>query len=430
MSASRARVASVGLRRGRASAAIVAALAALAGCDGPSCGLVVVDVRSDFAPGVEVGSIGLSVTPGGAVRERAVTGTDDLLRGVRVAELEGVEAGTVRVTATLRARGGAALLSRTAQVEHGCASAIVVSITRSCAGVRCPGAGDPADATECVDRRCVPPRCDDPTCPGSACVFDADCPSTGAECVAPRCVAGSCYDVPRDERCAADEVCRAELGCVPRPPDDAGAPSLDAGSGPPDAGPPPDAGCECTPGTSDVVPCGTCQSRARSCGSTCRWSEGACLDDDGRCSREAPTCVNDHCWGWALRTAAGVECVDMARDYDPEPATLGWFHQTIFGRPGASWRKQNRQVSCPGAAWTDAEGGTIAASGEGDWSFSYGFSDCANTILGSWESRMQIVDVDGTTFLLPDAVPGRFHNSTCSADRASCAAVSSFCPTP
>jgi hypothetical protein len=288
--------------RSRATGALVL-LVALAGA---GCGddiALIVELRTDFRPGLEFDEVTvqrLPRLPGGdaiePIADRAVAAavTDDWIRGHRVAEFGSLSAGSHVVRVRLRA-AGSTLAERLVLIELDASYALVVTITRSCREVSCPPGDDP-DATECVGGQCTSPRCARPgegECP-NGCVADGEC-DDGATCGAGRCEAGVCLLEADDAICdrGAGERCIPDEGCVVvGVPDDAG--SADAGptdggpldGGPPDGGPadagPPDAGCTCTVG------------EARAPGGRCDV-----------CSREV--CQSD-CRSWACELNPGAEC--------------------------------------------------------------------------------------------------------------------------
>ncbi|NOY91584.1 MAG: hypothetical protein GXP55_10315 [Deltaproteobacteria bacterium] len=405
----------------RASCALVLALSA---CSGGSTSLVI-DVRSDFVAGVEAVEVEVVVEtlPGGSVSRRALNVGDDLVRGIRAAEFGPVPAGSHIVRATLKGRSGEELLSRRVAVEARGTTGVVIALTRNCRNVVCPAVGGDATATECQDGLCVPPACGGGSCSMAECSADSECTPPSSLCAEARCVEGVCLTSSRIGACEAGFICVEGSGCVSIAP-------LDAG--PPDAGPP-DAGCTgvCTPGQVESGTCGVCGTQTRVCASDCSWgSYSSCADDDARCPSTAPECVNDYCWGYRAVSQSLLSCLDMGRDYQPGMAIFGTLGEDIFGRPGATWTKENQQTSCPGASYGDAESGTIAAGGTGSFRFTYSASGCDQGVLGRWNSRFRILDTDGSSFLLAGVTDFSIYNSSCTADRASCSAARSFCPPP
>ncbi len=202
---------------------LLAAVCTLGGCD--SRASLVVDLRTDYLAGHEVERVQVVVDDGSPISARPSPGAD-LVRGMRVAELDGIANGVHEVELTLIDPAGGRLASRTtvARVEH--ALALVVLITRDCGDRSCPGSSDASDATECVDARCVPPSCHPgapDTCGAPTCQSEAECVATLA-CAVPSCVSGFCLFSPSDAACAPGERCDPSAGCEPvdPPPSDAG----------------------------------------------------------------------------------------------------------------------------------------------------------------------------------------------------------------
>ncbi len=211
----------------RATPLVVVALM-LAACGSPV--LLAVDVRTDLAPGLEFDEVRTTMD-GAAAPTRAVSFNDPFASGARVSEFEGVSPGRRQVRVELR-RAGAVVLRRNVIVRLQGNLILRVLLTRDCRGVSCPGDGS-AGATECLGSRCVEPECSPETpaaCPTPACASDAEC-GAAAGCVVPMCVEGVCTQTPDSARCAADQVCSPDEGCVARPgvAGDAGVMEIDAG---------------------------------------------------------------------------------------------------------------------------------------------------------------------------------------------------------
>lgn len=246
------------------------AVAALFGCDGGT--QLLVDVRTDYAPGREFTRVEVVLRSGDTDVRSVETITDELedyLAGERVAELEDLAPGAYTLAVTLRSPAGetgAATIPLTLSASRG----ITVVITRDCAGVTCPEAGGSADATECLNARCVEPDCllgDRGACV-ARCASDSEC-AAAAACTRGRCIDGVCLVAPDPSLCAGG-VCDPQEGCVTRV--DAGVP--DAGSEP-DAGP-----CE---SDADCLPNHACA------GGICRRTCG------GLACAEGQVCVASMC---------------------------------------------------------------------------------------------------------------------------------------
>lgn len=191
----------------RTTTSAIALVAALAACD-PSDRLLV-DVRSDLVPGVEVDALRVVVGAAG-VEEREVGSGDDLLGGVRAADLSVSGEVSFRVQAL---RSGRVLLDRPVVAAVRGLHAVTVLLSRDCRGVACPALdGDPS-AIACLGGTCVDSACteDEASCEPE-CAVDADCAASSA-CAIARCVASTCVAAPG--ACGPAERCDLDFGCVP-----------------------------------------------------------------------------------------------------------------------------------------------------------------------------------------------------------------------
>lgn len=194
------------------------------GCDGGA--RLLVDLRTDLVPGVEIDEAVTTVTrPAGVSAQRvSLSRADDLLAGVRIADLDGVS-GEVELRVAVH-RGGAEVLSRPVRVRVTGRRGVTVTLSRDCRGVTCPDGGD-ANAAACLGGRCVAPECTEdarrPECT-EGCGSDPECGAPEG-CVTPRCVDGVCLRERDDGVCAPDEACVPDEGCRPTTPPDGGAPS-------------------------------------------------------------------------------------------------------------------------------------------------------------------------------------------------------------
>jgi hypothetical protein len=164
---------------------------------GEETGEIIVDLRTDYVPGVEFTAVRSEVV--GATVTPVITSafaTDDFIEGELVAELTGVPFGGQQVRVTLIGPSGTPLDERTERVDV--------------AG-RVP-------ATFYIPRR------------DTDCGADSDCVFSAA-CGAGRCVESACLFTPNDGACAPDEYCDPDEGCLVRPdPPDAGPDgAVDAG---------------------------------------------------------------------------------------------------------------------------------------------------------------------------------------------------------
>ncbi len=313
-----------------APAAALAVLAASCTSD-PS---VVVELRSDFLPGVEVSRALTFVSTDGRVvgmGDAALAGSD-LLGGARIAEVGALPRGDYTVTVDLEGPDGRTVFTRRVLLELRDPAVVTVLASRACAGIGCPGPDDPPGATECLAGRCVDPRCQQAaSCGAAECATSDECPAPAATCAQARCTDGACLAVPRAGACASGEVCIAETGCVAlsEPPDagvdDAGA---DAGS---DAGSPAcPGGCsDGNPCTADVCDAGRCEHPP---------VDGAC-DDRNDCTRD------DHCSGGGCSGSA-FSCSP------PDSCTTVWCDGSGCGSSGGC-----------GAGSTCTESGCAACGG-------------------------------------------------------------------
>lgn len=238
-------------------------LVLLVGCEGADP-VLVVQLVSDYAPGLEVASartvVSSDVAGADALREAIedLTTRAALVDATRIAEVAIPAGHRYVVEVTLFDAGGARVASRRVALRFDGNAAVTVVMTRSCRDVTCPSAGD-ATATGCLGGRCVSPECtpEHPeACPAPECVGGGDCPAGAAACVEPVCLSGTCGLRADDARCAEGARCHPEDGCEAAAEPDAGPPD----AGPPDAGPQdaglPDAG----PGVACASVCpGTCE---------------------------------------------------------------------------------------------------------------------------------------------------------------------------
>ena len=171
-----------------------------------------VDLRTDYAPGLEFERVEVDI--GGEWDTAIAMEGEDYLRGVRVADLrlpKGLQEGTVR----LFTPSGVLLSSRRVRVMIEGRFGTTVTIDRNCEDVTCP-MGD-VRATSCLGGRCVNPLCrtgEEETCPDPICNADEDCPST--ECAEGRCEGGVCLLEPNPARCDEGFYC-AGTECRVRP---------------------------------------------------------------------------------------------------------------------------------------------------------------------------------------------------------------------
>ena len=183
----------------------------LAGC-APTTVDLVVDLRTDFVPRVEWTNARVVFDGTDAGAHDAVEA--DYVRGQRLAEILGVEAGRHELGVTLFDAAGAVLIEQRLVVTLGDDTALTVVLGRECADVVC------GENERCLRADCVPAECSElrpDLCGESECALDTEC--TGpVSCAAGTCAAGECLFTPDDAMCAMDERCELGGGCVPTMP--------------------------------------------------------------------------------------------------------------------------------------------------------------------------------------------------------------------
>lgn len=258
------------------------ALLWVAGC-APSAELIL-EIHSDYEPGVEFDAVELSVD-GDARSERAVAlGYSD--GGVRLVP-RSVAHGLHEIRVSLRL-GGRPVASRRLTRMIAQTTVLPVWLIRLCENVRCDA------PLECDGGRCVDPGCvAGESCATGGCDVDTDCAPSEVSCRVARCDRGACLLVPVAGACDPADYCHPMLGCVPRAADgDAGA--ADAGEA--DA-PSPCGSCDDgNPCTDDVCAGASCTHPHN----TASCSDGdACTRDDrcagGSCAGTAYGCTPPPC---------------------------------------------------------------------------------------------------------------------------------------
>jgi len=192
--------------------------------------VVVVDLVTDFEPGVEFTSVRTEILHSGGGGSTAVVAAfgDDYLAGQRVAELDGVSGGSTTTRVFLLDGAGETVIERTIIVAIAGDTGFTVLATRSCLALVCPRATDAPTSSECVGGQCVDERCtveSSEFCGDPGCTADADCAPGPVACARQVCVASACLAEGLDAMCAANEYCDVSAGCTARP-----APPMDAGS--------------------------------------------------------------------------------------------------------------------------------------------------------------------------------------------------------
>jgi len=206
---------------------------------------LLVDVRTDYRPGVEFSRVRVEAGPAdGSDAPRSVEVPVDAseasawLGGRRVTELAEVPTGDIRVVATLLRASGEILGRQQVRIAYaGVTRGITLVISRDCRGATCPPPGGAPAMAACLSGMCVDESCspdDLSACPAPACTSDGECGAGLAACASGVCIAGRCFSTPDDSMCASG-LCDPQLGCSG---DDAGMPDAgDAGdTGTGDAG--------------------------------------------------------------------------------------------------------------------------------------------------------------------------------------------------
>ncbi len=301
------------------------ALTLIGGCNEEL--LLVVDLRTDFQPGLEFSAVRTEVirpadTPGGLETRRSAetpaSASDDFVSGQRVGEFLLSAVGDRIVRTSLLDSSGAVVIARDTRVNITESLGLTVLITRSCRGVMCPGATDDARATQCLGGSCVRPECsvENPAACGNVeCGTDTEC-APSVECVDGRCSGGYCLQVPQPGRCAPSDFCDVARGCVEIPTGVDGG--LDGGVGG-DAGPcvpeaeicnERDDNCDGTVDegfdlTSDVDHCGSCGTVCGGANATPSCVSGVCAL---ACDVGWADCNGDVSDGCEASLASGATC--------------------------------------------------------------------------------------------------------------------------
>ncbi|HHH31390.1 MAG TPA: hypothetical protein ENK57_24000, partial [Polyangiaceae bacterium] len=219
-------------------------IVAAAGCEEPP--LLVVNLRTNYRPGLEFNRVEVALYPGSSaaaldvpsvtVPARPFTREADARASSRVAEVAGLSTGTWIVQARLM-QGTEMIASGLVVTDlHGTSLAVTVRVTRECEGVECPAEGSLSEIA-CLAGRCVDPRCSPESperCGLESCEHDDECaPTSGVECASGICLAGVCAGWLDDDRCADGQLCFPDVGCrdvsMDAGPPDAGAVEMDGG---------------------------------------------------------------------------------------------------------------------------------------------------------------------------------------------------------
>lgn len=184
-------------------------------------GVLVVDLHTDLIPGIEFTGVevalfeDIAALGGSPVRRVDEFALRDTGTRFQVASFSLPDGPWTLRSRLLSPLGAVVLEQRTVVEVTGNTSATVV-MTRSCAGISCPGAADAVSALACLGGRCVDPRCtpESPSfCPAPECQSTTDCAAVAA-CAEQRCDFGVCLPVTIPFTCGSDLWCHPEDGCV------------------------------------------------------------------------------------------------------------------------------------------------------------------------------------------------------------------------
>ena len=335
-----------------------------------------VDLRTDYRPVYRFQSVRVRILEAptdedlrrSAESPASVDG--DYLTGVRVGSFSSLPQGRYLLDVALM-NGGTPIATREIEIDLSSNTTVNAVMTASCAGLTCPGAGDPSFATECVSGRCVAPDCTPETpeaCPPlPPCVADSECPAIG-DCLSGLCIFGDCFQSPDDSACTEGSFCDETGSCEPIPM------MTDMGPGARDLGPPP-------------------------------------LDfgqPDGGPPR--PTI--------AFETPQPGGCIDLGQDYTG--AGEFTYRRTITGPPRGTATQYNDHVSCGDP---EVSGGSFALNASGffqDTFQSAPLPACWDIIYGRWDVTAEVGGVRSA----PTTVT--YYNSDC-PNVNTCAEASTFC---
>ena len=268
----------------------------MGGCAGGSDSGLLVDLRTDYLPGVEFAEVEVGLEGMSALLIHEAAREENYIRGVRVAELSEL-AGQVTLRVRLLAENGARLAENRVLVAAGASTGVTVVITRSCEAVTCPAAGASSEATQCVGGRCVPPDCtpEQPEACAQTCQRDADCPQPSATCALALCRDGTCFQGADLAACGSNAYCHPDFGCTQRLQEECGARC--------DTGRPCEVGIvECTEGPPECVAQGVALA-----GTICRAATDAC-DAQEVCDGESVECPVDRLLDEVECRAADGDC--------------------------------------------------------------------------------------------------------------------------
>ncbi|MBW2464693.1 MAG: hypothetical protein JRH11_23800, partial [Deltaproteobacteria bacterium] len=124
----------------------------LSACGGTDEAELFIDLRTDYAPGVEFTGVRAEIIDTALQRDHVAVRGEDYFTGVRVAEVAGIELGQQRLRLSLLGAGGV-VASRDIRIEYERTLALIVVMTRDCEGVSC-GDGQTCFGGQCTDAAC------------------------------------------------------------------------------------------------------------------------------------------------------------------------------------------------------------------------------------------------------------------------------------
>ncbi len=393
-----------------------------------------VDLRTDMRPGIDFVGIRTEYAESEdaprPTRQTEVLADRDLdyVEGVRIAAFDEVTPGRRMVRVTLLDGSGAVVATRVKLVDLTGALGLTVVITRTCAGITCPGPADPPGYTSCSGGRCEDPGCGlDGTRCEPLCTADADCPSSTA-CARGRCAEGVCLSVPEDGRCDEAERCDVVLGCVAADPDAGPRDAAVEDTGPRDAG-----GCapveDCGNGRDDdcdgLTGCADPDCDGASCDDG-QWCNGADSCGGGSCSVHAGSPCPVLC------DEATDSCVECRTDADCGESTASSWSSCDFADVCDTDATQERVVvtprcsdgACTGDSVTETrlcsrstDGVSCGTTGYGSWSRCGGFTSTCDT-TGTQSRSVTVNSCSGGTCRSSTSTETR--SCTRSTDGTSC----------
>ncbi|MCB9612687.1 MAG: integrin [Sandaracinus sp.] len=316
-------------------------------------------MRTNFVPGLEFDRVEVRFEDDTRF-DVAADASTAWFDGVRVLRREGVPARS-RFSVRLLL-DDEVVIERRVQARVRRSAIVTVLLTRDCAGVVCPAAGDSPAAIACLGGVCVVEGCvtgAEPECPAPRCVEDLEC-STAVGCADPACFGGACSEAP-SARCGTAAVCDLRSGsCVPTRTSDGGLPD---GGG----------------------PCALCDVNARCVSERCECDPGF-VGDGMTCTARPPISQTDgylkaHVpgpddrFGTAVALngdgtvlAVGAPQEDgSGRGIDPtvDEAAMDAGAVYLYRRSGDAWLFE-AYVKAPNAGAGDRFGSSVALDASGD----------------------------------------------------------------